>query len=403
MANFIHSSDWHLGKTLFARPLLADQEVALKELLARMQSPATRPDFLLLAGDLFDRSVPPEDAIRVLGNFLTDVVQRLKIPVCMIPGNHDSNTRVGMGADLMRASGLHVFSTTDSIFQPFEFVPNVDSDKGKVAIYGIPYLEPTEWGHFFKTDSPVRNHEDALKLILQNLAEPIKAHREKGFRVVLMLHAYVTGGEISESERPLSVGGSEMVPAELLLDFDYVALGHLHRPQKIKTERIRYCGSLFPYSQSEADQEKGVCEIHLGLTEKADQFKFAPFQTTRRLRVIEGALDELIDQEKSKAKELREDYVIALLTDQAMPFEAYRRMSAVLPGLLHVSRKTDWTRESAESSDRLHRSMRRELSDAEVLMQFSQAASNEKLTDEDLRWLVEMLSRFTKEDHEVQS
>jgi exonuclease SbcD len=399
VANFIHSSDWHLGKTLFARPLLADQESGLKELLERMQSPGARPDFLLLAGDLFDRSVPPEDAIRVLGSFLTEVVQKLKIPVCMIPGNHDSNTRVGMGAELMRASGLHVFSTSGSIFQPFEHV----AGETKVAVYGIPYLEPTEWGHFFKTESPVRSHEEALKLILENLAEPVKAHRERGFRIVLMLHAYVTGGEISDSERPLSVGGSEMVPAELLLDFDYVALGHLHRPQKIKTEKIRYCGSLFPYSQSEADQEKGVCEIHLGATAKDDRFQFTPFLKSKKLRVIEGALEDLIETEKPKAKELREDYIIALLTDSAMPFEAYRRLSAVLPGLLHVSRKTDWTRESAESSDRLHRNMRRELSDAEILMQFGQAAATAPLSEDDLRWLVEMLGRFTKEDQEVQS
>ncbi|MBN8540947.1 MAG: exonuclease SbcCD subunit D [Deltaproteobacteria bacterium] len=398
MVNFIHSSDWHLGKTLFGRPLLADQESALKELLERFESPGARPDFLLLAGDLFDRSVPPEDAIRVLSRFLTEVVQKLEIPVCMIPGNHDSNTRVGMGAELMRASGLHVFSTCDSIFHPFEHI----AGENKVAVYGIPYLEPTEWGHFFKTETPVRSHEEALKLILQSLATPIKIHRERGFRIVLMLHAYVTGGEISESERPLSVGGSEMVPAELLSDFDYVALGHLHRPQKIKTEKIRYSGSLFPYSQSEADQEKGVCEIRLGSTEKDDLFRFTPFQRSKKLRVIEGALEDLIETERQKEKEKREDYIIALLTETAMPFEAYRRLSAVLPGLLHVSRKTDWTRESAESSDRLHRNMRRELSDAEILMQFGQAAATEPLSEEDLRWLVEMLGRFTKEDHEVQ-
>jgi exonuclease SbcD len=398
VVNFIHSSDWHLGKTLFGRPLLADQESALKELLERFESPGARPDFLLLAGDLFDRSVPPEDAIRVLSRFLTEVVQKLEIPVCMIPGNHDSNTRVGMGAELMRASGLHVFSTCDSIFHPFEHI----AGENKVAVYGIPYLEPTEWGHFFKTETPVRSHEEALKLILQSLATPIKIHRERGFRIVLMLHAYVTGGEISESERPLSVGGSEMVPAELLSDFDYVALGHLHRPQKIKTEKIRYSGSLFPYSQSEADQEKGVCEIRLGSTEKDDLFRFTPFQRSKKLRVIEGALEDLIETERQKEKEKREDYIIALLTETAMPFEAYRRLSAVLPGLLHVSRKTDWTRESAESSDRLHRNMRRELSDAEILMQFGQAAATEPLSEEDLRWLVEMLGRFTKEDHEVQ-
>lgn len=399
VANFIHSSDWHLGKTLFAKSLLADQAVALNELLARMQVPHSRPDFLLLSGDLFDRSVPPEDAIRLLGTFLTETVQNLKIPVCIIPGNHDSNTRVGMGADLMRASGLHVFSTTDSIYQPYEF----ENGDRKVAVYGIPYLEPTEWGHFFQSEKPVRSHEDALKLILQNLNGHIKAHRERGFRITLMLHAYVTGGEISESERPLSVGGSEMVPAELLQEFDYVALGHLHRPQKISAEKIRYSGSLFPYSQSEADHGKGVCEIHLGRKSDEDEFRFRPFETTRRLRVIEGSLDQLIQDESAGSKKKHDDYVIALLTDAAMPFEAYRRLSAVLPNLLHVSRKSNWSRDSAESSDRLHRNMRRELSDAEVLTQFSQDASSENLSEEDLRWLVEMLGKFTKDDQEAQT
>ncbi len=390
-----HSSDWHLGKTLFARPLIDDQRAALTELKERIKS--EKVDVLLLAGDLFDRSVPPEDAVRLLDQFLTSVVTELKIPVCMIPGNHDSSTRVGAGASLLRNAGLHVFATPESIHTPALFA----NDFMKTAVFGIPYLEPGEWGAYFRTETAVRSHEEALRLILGALDSQITELRGQGWQIVLMLHAYVMGGSVSESERPLSVGGSEMVPSELLKPFDYVALGHLHRPQKVSFEQVRYSGSLFPYSQSESDQERGFVLVDFLTEDPTKRFRFEPFQTTRKLRTIEGAFDELVKSETLRGQKQNgqpQDYVIALITDDNLPFEAFRRLSAVVPNLLHIGRKSDWKADAAESSDLLHRKLQQELSDQDILRTFVEAAAPETSTEEtrkqDLIWLQEMFEKF---------
>lgn len=390
-----HSSDWHLGKTLFARPLIEDQRVALEELKTQLKSESI--ELLLLAGDLFDRSVPPEDAVQLLDDFLTDVVTRLKIPVCMIPGNHDSNTRVGAGANLLRTSGLHVFASPESVTKPFLY----EKTNSKVAVFGVPYLEPGEWGAYLRPDSPPRSHEEAIGLVLGLIEPQLNDLRAKGFKIVLLLHAYVMGGTCSESERPLSVGGSEMIPSELLTSFDYVALGHLHRPQTISSRHIRYSGSLFPYSQSESDQERGFVVVDLESTDPDVQFRFLPFQNTRKLRTVQGAFDTLLASESARPQHEREDYVIALLSDSNIPFEAFRRLNSFLPNLLHVARKADWTIDAAESSENLHRKLQQELSDQEVLKTFVEAAANEPLSKEDLDWLSQMFDKFHQSSNEA--
>lgn len=390
-----HSSDWHLGKTLFARPLIDDQRTALTELKERLKT--ENVEVLLLAGDLFDRSVPPEDAVRLLDGFLTSVVTELKIPVCMIPGNHDSSTRVGAGANLLRSAGLHVFATPESIHTPALFT----NDSGKTAVFGVPYLEPGEWGAYFRTETSLRSHEDALRLILGALESQIVELRHQGWKIVLLLHAYVMGGSVSESERPLSIGGSEMVPSELLKPFDYVALGHLHRPQKVSYENVRYSGSLFPYSQSESDQERGFMLVDFSKSESQGRFRFEPFQTTRKLRTIEGSFEDLVASEAlrgQKQKSDPHDYVIALITDDSLPFEAFRRLNTVVPNLLHIGRKSDWKADAAEASDLLHRKLQQELSDQDILRTFIEAAALDTSTEEtrkqDLIWLQEMFEMF---------
>jgi exonuclease SbcD len=390
-----HSSDWHLGKTLFARPLIEDQRVALDELKSRLTSESI--ELLLLAGDLFDRSVPPEEAVQLLDDFLTDVVTQLRIPVCMIPGNHDSNTRVGAGANLLHTSGLHVFASPESVTKPFLH----EKSSSKIAVFGVPYLEPGEWGAYLRPESPPRSHEEAIGLVLSHIEPQIQDLRARGFKIILLLHAYVMGGTCSESERPLSVGGSEMIPSELLTEFDYVALGHLHRPQTISNRHIRYSGSLFPYSQSESDQERGFVVVDLESKDPEFQFQFLPFRNTRKLRTIQGAFDNLLATESSRSKDEREDYVIALLSDNNIPFEAFRRLNSVLPNLLHVARKADWSIDAAESSETLHRKLQQELSDHEVLKIFVDAAATEPLSKADLDWLTQMFDKFHHSSNEA--
>lgn len=397
MIKIFHSSDWHLGKSLFAKSLLEDQRTALAEFTTMIA--LEKPDLVLLAGDLYDRSIPPEDAVKLLDQFLAKTILESRVPVAMIPGNHDSSTRVGVGADLLRAAGLHVFSTPESITSPLR----IEAGGVKASIYGIPYLEPSEWNYYFselarKTIGaeekwkPIRTHADALTAILEHLDDSLAKDRTEGRRTVLMLHAYMTGGEPSESERPLSIGGSDLIPSELVVNFDYVALGHLHRPQIVSSDRIRYPGSLFPYSQSEAAQDKGAVLISLGNKPMDDAFDFLKFQTTRKLRVVRGTLEELIQS----GAEVSHDYVIALLSDQALPFEAFRRLSHVFPGLLHVGREVTWSRSDAEAADVAARLVKREISDRDVLAQFVTTAAASEISDEDREWLLAQLEAFTK-------
>jgi DNA repair protein SbcD/Mre11 len=398
----LHSSDWHLGKSLFAKSLLLDQAACLAEIESIVVS--EKPDLILLAGDLFDRSVPPEDAVKLLDQFLAKTILELKVPVAMIPGNHDSSTRVGVAADLLRQSGLHVFSTPESIEHPLQ----LEANGVKSSVYGIPYLEPAEWNFYFhaknrEAHTPLRTHAESLNAIIESLKPQLARDKAEDRRSILILHAYVTGGEPSESERPLSIGGSDLVPAELLKNFDYVALGHLHRPQKISSPRIRYPGSLFCYSQSEAGQEKGVVIATLEKKPEDDEFHFRAFETTRKLRVPRGTLEELISSAGACPKgppDAQHDYVIAVLTDQTLPFEAFRRLNSVFPGLLHVSRELNWERSDAESADLAVRSRAREISDRDVLAQFIAGVSVNELLDEDREWLISQLEAFTRSEAE---
>jgi exonuclease SbcD len=394
-----HSSDWHLGKTLFAHPLIEDQKVALNELKFHLKH--EQIDLLLLAGDLFDRSVPPEDAVSLLDSFLTEVVNEQKIPVCMIPGNHDSNTRIGAGANLLRASGLNVFATPDSLSKPFLYQKSGE----KVAVFGIPYLEPGEWGAYFKLDPLPRSHEDAMAVVLAHIRPHAEELRAAGYNIILILHAYVSGGTNSESERPLSIGGSEMIRRDLLVGFDYVALGHLHRPQTIVENHIRYSGSLFPYSQSESDQERGFVIIDLQSHDETNRFRFQPFKKTRKLRTIRGAFDSLLASESTRDANQEDDYVIALISDDNVPFEAFRRLNTFVPNLLHLSRNVDWTYEAKESSEHLYRKLQQEISDQEILKTFVEAAASESVSSEDLKWLFIMFEKFlhSTKDSDIES
>lgn len=392
-----HTSDWHLGKTLFAHPLIEDQRTALGELISNLKK--EQVDLLLISGDIYDRSIPPEDAVKLLDSFLQDVVLGLGIQICLIPGNHDSNIRLGTGAELLKKSGLHIFSNAEDINSPCL----VETSGEKVAVFGIPYLEPNEWAHFFngtKTQdeaSPsliIKSHQEALDQILDHLKTDIESLKQTGNQIIFMLHAFVAGGSASDSERPLAVGGSDAVSSESLQVFDYVALGHLHRPQTIGTEKIRYSGSLFPYSQSESDQERGFALLTISHGEITS--KFLPFTQGRKLRTVRGLFEKIIETEKNKPIKNSDDYLIALLDDQSIPFEAFRTLRGISPGLLHIGLNRTWSEANidSDSTGTLYKKIREEVTDQVALETFVKAAALTPLSDDDLVALNQLYSDF---------
>ncbi|MEX2320714.1 MAG: exonuclease SbcCD subunit D, partial [Saccharospirillum sp.] len=241
----LHTSDWHLGRQFHNQSLLADQAEVLDQLIGYVAT--EQVDAVLIAGDIYDRSVPPAEAVTLLNRTLRRLCVDLAVPVIMISGNHDSAERLGFGAGLMQGAGLHILSDLAQVDVPV-VIPHPEGD---VAFYGIPYCQPEHVRSVF--DENVRTFDEAHTF----LVDRIKAACQPGQRRVLLSHCFVSGAEESDSERPLSLGGADTVRWQPMRDFDYVALGHLHAPQFRGEAHIRYSGSLMKYSFSEVTQKKG--------------------------------------------------------------------------------------------------------------------------------------------------
>ena len=319
---FLHTADWHLGRLFHARSLLDDQAHVLDQFVALVRD--VRPDAVLIAGDVYDRAVPPPEAVALLDDVLARIVVEAGVPVVMIAGNHDSAQRLDFGARLLSARGLHVAGRTG----PETACVTLQDDHGEVRIYALPYAEPAVVRDALGVDLP--SHEAALGAQL----DAIRASHPAGVRAVAVGHAFVVGGAVSESERPLSVGGSGAVGAGVFHGFDFVALGHLHRPQTIG-ERIHYSGSLLKYSLSEADHHKTVSLVEM---DEKGVVRIEPIalQPRRDLRILTGDLAGLVESGMADAR--RDDYVYAVLTDTGALLDPMARLREAYPNALAIER-----------------------------------------------------------------
>lgn len=319
----LHTSDWHLGRLFHQVHLTDDQAHVLEQFydLAR----ELRPDVILIAGDLYDRAVPPPDAVELLDDILTRLVFELQIPTIAIAGNHDSAERIGFGSRLLAERGLHLAGTlADS-----RCITIADAH-GPVDFLPLPYASPDAVRSHLDQDD-LRGHGAALGAQVAQARALLTPDR----RSVAIAHAFVVGASQSESERSLSVGGTGAVGASVFEGFDYVALGHLHRPQRISEDRVRYSGSLLQYSFSEVDHVKsvGLVEMDHGGAVSAEQFELTP---RHPLRVIEGAFDDIV---RGAADDpARDDYLLVRLTDRGLVMEAMPRLRRVYPNALHLER-----------------------------------------------------------------
>ncbi|MCG9677295.1 exonuclease SbcCD subunit D [Vibrio sp. Isolate24] len=320
---FLHTSDWHLGRQFHNVSLLDDQKAVLTQLIEYIQIHPV--DALVIAGDIYDRSVPPTAAIEVMNEFVSQVCGELKLPVILIPGNHDGAQRLGFGASQMRNAGLHIIANFEEMLEPVV----LNTDAGEVAFYGMPYNDPELVRHHFS--QPVSTHDDAHQL----LSEEIKSKFKPNQKNVLISHCFVDGAIESDSERPLSIGGSDRVSHEHFVDFDYVALGHLHQPQKKGQEYIRYSGSLMKYSFSEQFQKKGITLVEItkqGFQSATHIDLTAPHQ----MRIIEGELDEIIAKGKTDPNQY--DYLLVRLLDKHAILNPMEKLRTVYPNVLHIEK-----------------------------------------------------------------
>lgn len=321
---FLHTADWHLGRVYHGVSLLDDQAHVLRDFVRLAGE--TRPDAILIAGDVYDRSVPPADAVRLLDEVLTELVVGLGIPVVLIAGNHDGPDRLAFGSSLLGRAGLTVRGPVEASVAPVR----LHDAHGEVAIYPLPYAEPALVRSALGEDA-LADHHAALGAQLQ----AIRAAHAAGTRSVVVAHAFVLGGSESESERPLSVGGSGAVGAELFAGFNYVALGHLHRPQQAGGEHIHYSGSLLKYSFAEAGHAKSVNLVEMDAAGRCtvERVALAP---RRDLRIVEGTLADIVAG--AAADPGRDDYLLARLSDSGALLDAMGKLRTAYPNALAIER-----------------------------------------------------------------
>ena len=317
----LHTADWHLGRYLHGVSLLADQAHVLAQLVALARAEAV--DAVVVAGDVYDRAQPAADAVALLDEVLAQLVVDAGIPVVLVAGNHDSAERIAFAGRICRERGLILRGTLD------ELSPFVLADAhGELAIWPLPYVEPL-FARALPGGEAVDDHASALAHVLARLrSQPCSARWS-----LLVGHAFVAGGSESESERPLSVGGSGAVGADLFAGFDYVALGHLHRPQQVGAPNIRYAGSLLKYSFAEAGHAKSVSLVEFDAAGLASVRELT-LKPRHDLRIIRGRFADLLNHPDPDAP--RDDYLCAELTDREPVLEAMARLRAVYPNLLEL-------------------------------------------------------------------
>lgn len=321
---FIHTADWHLGKIVHGIHMTEDQRYVLQQFIEVVAE--EKPDAVVIADDLYDRSVPPTEAIELLEETLYKINVELKIPIVAISGNHDSAERLSFGSTWYRKSQLYLTGKVADCFKPVHI--------NGVNFYSVPYAEPGVVRELLG-DERIHSHQEAMKAITDRMAETLNPHEAN----VLVGHAFVLGGTTSDSERSLSVGGSGCVSADIFKAFDYTALGHLHSPDALRDPNVYYSGSLLKYSFSEVNQKKSVSIVEMDDQGHFD-VRYRSLTPKHDMRELTGYLEELVDP-KFYQKQQRDDYLKITLLDEGSLVDPIHRLRQVYPNVLHLERKWD--------------------------------------------------------------
>ncbi len=330
---FLHLGDLHLGKTLFDFDLNEDQRYILDQILCIAEKESV--DGVLIAGDVYDKSVPSEAATKLLDYFLIELTKR-EIKVFMVSGNHDSDERLNYGSTLFASNQIFISAVFDGTLHRQSFA----EEDTKINIYMLPFVKASQVRHYFP-DEKIESYDDAVQTIIRN------TDINKSNKNILVAHQFVSGkGEDpalagSESVGTQSVGLVEKIGYDCFDDFDYVALGHIHSPQKVGREEIRYAGSPLKYSLSEANNEKSVSLITVSAEERV-KIELVPLKPMRNVRHITGTLKELLDKKNVKAPE---DFIYATLTDEDIINDAMGIFQQVYPNTVRIDYDNSHTRE----------------------------------------------------------
>lgn len=331
----MHLADLHLGKRVNGFSMMEDQEYILNRILEIMEE--EQPDGLLIAGDVYDKTIPPAEAVRRMDDFLTAVAAK-HVPVFLISGNHDSAERVAFGHQLMQGSGIWISPVYDGTIRHH----TLEDRWGEVNIYLIPFLRPSVVRSFFP-DVEIEDYTDALRTIIEDLQV------DTSRRNVVLAHQFVTAAaalpETCDSEQ-LSVGGLDRVDGSVFSPFDYTALGHLHGPQRVGSETIRYAGSPLKYSFSELHQKKSVTVAELRAKGETE-IRQIPLQPRREMTELRGTFEEILEEARKKG-EPQTDYYHMILTDETDVVDALSRLREYYPNIMLLDYDNRRTRSQKE-------------------------------------------------------
>lgn len=454
---FLHTADWHLGRIFYGQYLTEDQAHVLENQFFSILKDE-KIDGILLAGDIFDRAVPPIEAVELWDSIITRLAMDYKIPLFVVSGNHDGAERLEVGRSMLSRSGIHIWGSPHHALQPFEF----EGPDGKVAICPMPFSEPRRIGDALGLDSTNnslqtiqilenaidadtktkakskrskskkasvdiiedslfasvdmadtnladvetndvvtqdldRNNETTLNLhnydqMYQAWSNHLRTQVPKGMRSIAISHAFVMGGEICESERTLSIGGSEQVSPQVFKDFHYTALGHLHGPQRMGADYIRYSGSPLKYSFDEHTQKKSFTIIDMDTKGKVD-ISTIPVEAKRDVVILEGYFEDLLNNKELQAKH-KDDYVQARLLDTMPIMDGMAKLRQVYHRCMTIDLVGRVAAPMADMGDAVFK----ELNERELFNQFAETVWKEPLTEREQQYINSVWNRILKED-----
>lgn len=359
---FLHLSDLHLGKRVNGFSMIGDQKYILAQILQIAQK--ERADGVILAGDIYDKPVPPAEAVQIFDEFLTKLAD-MEIPVFLVSGNHDCAERIAFGAHLMRGKNVYISPVYDGAVEPVR----LKDEFGELNLFLLPFLKPAIVRHAFE-DAQISSYQDALRTAVEHM----QIDRDR--RNVLVAHQFVTGASRCDSEE-ISVGGVDNVEASVFDAFDYVALGHIHSPQHVGRETVRYCGTPLKYSFSEADQEKSVTVAEL-LEKGRVLIRQIPLIPLRDMRKLRGSYLEVTALSFYQGMN-REDYIQVTLTDEEDVPDGMQKLRIIYPNLMRLEYDNRRTREERTVDAAADAEQKSEL---ELFEEFYELQNNQPMSEQ---------------------
>ncbi len=391
----LHTGDWHIGRVLDQHSLIDDQRYALQGFLTIVHD--VQPDVILIAGDLYDRAIPPREALELVDETLTHLILDDHIPVIVIGGNHDGRSRLDYGSAILARKGLYFRGAYDPEAGPIEITGQ--GDTVPTAFWAVPFIKPVEYHTAAKTES-IPDYNGMYADIVAQIRPKMNFDQPN----VLISHGLIlsappTAGTLDDSVRPIEIGGIAYASSHLFSDFDYVALGHLHRPQKVGSNRIRYAGSLLKYSFSEVNQKKSAAVVTLDPNRQTlPEVELIPIPAKRDLRIISGPFDDLTGL-AAYTQENRDDYIKAVLTDKIRVTNPMDGLREVYPNVLEMTYAHSQTVDGTDKKRRI----KEHLNDPMTLFSdFYETIRGEALPEEEATLAKSLFDAAHAEDGETQ-